>query len=817
MTAESFGQALRRFRLRAGMTITELSEAIGSGRLTITEWERGKRLPRDRARVLDLAQVLRLHDQETAHLMAAVRRVWLAATPEPPPAAPDVALAAAPPPAVLEAVPPQLLPSTLLKTASAAVPPYQISAPPADFIDRTAEIGRIIASFQADTAKGAAALVGIQGMGGVGKTTLALVVANRLGDIFPDGQLILNLRGTSNAPLPVTQALQQVIHSFTPGAQLPEDLEQLRRHYCSILHHKRVLILVDDAAYAAQVQPLTPPVGSALLITSRLRFTLDGLRTILLAPLADAEAVTFLQTVCASLTHSDAQTLARACGCLPLALRIGGSLLHNDPALAVSDYLAQLQDERQRLVLLRDPDEPTHDVAATLALSYAQLDATVQQVFRQLGVFVTDFGAELASAVVTTPDTVDVSKILRHLLRRNLVMYDEEQARWRLHDLVRDLARHYLDAAGETEAVRRRYAYAAVPLAQKLHKQYLAGGAKASAARARFDAERPHLEAAWTWANTHTDAAEGAYILLTTALATTHLGEIRLDPRRERIPLLEGALKAARSLGQLREEGKVLLSLGRATFGVGAIRRAIELWEQARTIFQTLGDMHSSGSVLGNLGMAFARLGEPQRAIAMHGQALGIFQALGDQRREGYTLGNLGAAYADLRDARAIPYLKQALAYARTARDRRFEVMLLRALCEVAAASGRLWRARVLCGRALVIAREIGDRQQEAYTLISQGCLSAALKEQVDAVDAFEQALVILQEIADQWGAAECSWHYSLVLIDQKDYERALPLLRASVAYQTTIDHALAPVRAARLAQLEADADHSAVSLPLGR
>ncbi len=656
------------------------------------------------------------------------------------------------------------------------------------------------------------------GMGGVGKTTLAVVIANRLQDMFPDGRLMLNLRGTSEAPLSTTQALQQVIHNFTPDTQLPDDLEKLQRHYRSVLHSKRVLILADDVANATQVRPLIPPAGSALLFTSRMRFALPGMVTIDLTPLGDTDAITFLQHLCPSLTHAEAQALAQACGYLPLALRVSGSLLSSDSALEVADYLERLRDECRRLALLRDPEDPALDVAATLALSYARLDAAAQVVFRQLGVFAADFTTELACAVVAAPATTDVEEVLHALLRRNLVMYDRERVRWCLHDLVRDLARHHLERSRETESLRWRYARAVLPLAQKLHEQYLGGVAKASAALARFDTERPHLEAAWTWGGVHSGAADGAHISLTLALATTHLGEIRLDPQRERIPLLKGALSAARLLGRLHDEGMVLLFLGRAVFSAGAIREAIGLWEQARTIFQRLEDRHNEGRTLGNLGTAFARLGRPQEAVPVYMQALEIFRALGDQRREGHALGNLGAAYAEDGAAQsATPYLKKALAHARTVGDRRFEGMLLRALSEVARASGKRLRAGVLCARALAIARELGDRQQEAYALMSQGCLFVVLNRGAGAVAAFEQALVVLQALGDHWGVAECGWHYGLALVAQKDMGRALALLRASVAYQTTIGHAKASAHAALLARLSDEADHDVVSPPPDR
>src|SRR4029079_19698428 len=103
--------------------------------------------------------------------------------------------------------------------------------------------------------------------------------------------------------------------------------------------------------------------------------------------------------------------------------------------LSVAHYIQQLADERRRLTLLRDPDDPHLDVAASLALSYTQLDPAAQIVFRHLGVIVADFATPLAQLVVATGTEEQITDVLHRLLRRNLIMYDVIRERWRLHDL----------------------------------------------------------------------------------------------------------------------------------------------------------------------------------------------------------------------------------------------------------------------------------------------------------------------------------------------------------------------------------------------
>ena len=124
---------------------------------------------------------------------------------------------------------------------------------------------------------------GIQGMGGVGKTALATVLAHRLKDKYPDAQICLNLRGfdqTDRKPMPPAEAMQGIIHAFQPEVKVPETAEELSPIYNSVLNEAgRVLLFLDNAANAEQIQPLLPPSNCVLLVTSRNQFSLPGLAT----------------------------------------------------------------------------------------------------------------------------------------------------------------------------------------------------------------------------------------------------------------------------------------------------------------------------------------------------------------------------------------------------------------------------------------------------------------------------------------------------------------------------------------------------------
>lgn len=132
---------------------------------------------------------------------------------------------------------------------------HQLPPPPSDFIGREDELRAL----RDGMARGGVAISGLSGMGGVGKTVLALKLAAELDERYPDAALYLDLKGVEAAPVSVASALQHFIHAFEPTAQLPDDVAQLRGIYLSRLHDKRALVLLDNARDAAQVAPLCRP------------------------------------------------------------------------------------------------------------------------------------------------------------------------------------------------------------------------------------------------------------------------------------------------------------------------------------------------------------------------------------------------------------------------------------------------------------------------------------------------------------------------------------------------------------------------------
>jgi hypothetical protein len=271
-------------------------------------------------------------------------------------------------------VPPRPVDSeTLAAAASAAVSLHQLPSPPADFTGRSAELAEIQVALEGH---GGATICGLRGLGGIGKTALALKLAEELTPRYPDAQFFLDLKGSSREPLTPAEAMAHVIRAYHPTVKLPESESELSGLYRSVLHDQRALLLMDNAADAEQVALLIPPAGCLLLVTSRRHFTLPGLYARNLDTLPPADARALLLRI-AERIGDCADEMARLCGYLPLALRLAGSALAERVDLSPADYLRRLADAQTRLGL----------VEASLDLSYQLLDPEMQRLWRMLAIF----------------------------------------------------------------------------------------------------------------------------------------------------------------------------------------------------------------------------------------------------------------------------------------------------------------------------------------------------------------------------------------------------------------------------------------------
>ncbi|MFI5766177.1 BTAD domain-containing putative transcriptional regulator [Streptomyces sp. NPDC051563] len=331
--------------------------------------------------------------------------------------------------------------------APAAAPvhvrPAQLPATVSDFTGRSSfvrDLGAILSGAEGQVM----AVSALAGIGGVGKTTLAVHVAHAARPHFPDGQLYVDLQGTEARPAEPEAVLGSFLRALgTPDASIPDSPAERAALYRSTLDGRRVLVLLDNARDAAQVRPLLPgTAGCAALVTSRVRMAgLAGAHLVDLDVMSPDEALQlFTRIVGAERVGAERQAaldVVGACGFLPLAIRIAASRLAARRTWTVSVLAAKLADERRRLDELQAGDLA---VKATFELGYGQLEPAQQRAFRLLGLpDGPDISLAAAAAVLDRPEH-DTEDLLEALVDCSL-LESAAPGRYRFHDLVRLYAR----------------------------------------------------------------------------------------------------------------------------------------------------------------------------------------------------------------------------------------------------------------------------------------------------------------------------------------------------------------------------------------
>lgn len=466
-------------------------------------------------------------------------------------------------------------------TGSAARPrvvrPAELPTAPGDFVGRRRELAEL------DELTARSHLVVVGGGAGVGKTALVAEWARRSPDRFPDGVLHVDLQGFGpQDPVPATVALGGFLRALGDDiAAAPAGLDERAARFRTLSDGRRLLVVLDNAATAAQVRPLLPAASCRVVVTSRER--LDGLavgegaRRLDVGRMTPQDARDVLAARLGGATP-DARCcdeIAEHCAHLPLALRVVAERLHSPTAPGADRVVAELEDEQRRLDLLDTGDAAT-SVRAVLSWSYGQLSPGAARMFRLCGFRCPHRGHLVdvpgAAALAGTTDTHAVRGWLDELSRCGLV--DERPGpRYEIHDLLRlyaaELAARYEPEPAAGPRLISLLLHSAVHAAEFLQRREVPLlSADLPAARVPeivgctpalhwLDAHRPNLFCAADLAN-RIGHPSVAVDLSTTLWPYLDLGR-HLDESRRLHTL---ARRAVRELDDGPAEGVVLRALG---------------------------------------------------------------------------------------------------------------------------------------------------------------------------------------------------------------------------------------------------------------
>lgn len=602
-------------------------------------------------------------------------------------------------------------------------------------------------------------VVVLTGEPGVGKSALAVHVAHRLQDRFPDGQLYAHLAGAT-APRPADAVLADLLRGLgVTGPAIPDDLHAKGAVLRSRLAGRRVLVVLNDAADPTQVRPLLPGTpDSAVLITSRSRLSgLVNAHRVTVGSLTDGEARDLLTKLAGERVAAEpdgAARIAAACGNLPLALRIAGTRLSLRPQLRLATLADRLEDERRRLDELSVSDL---QVRPSLALSYAGLSEDARTTFRRIGA--ATVGNLPAWALTVLQDDAGDERAVDELVESSLLQpagVDRcGEPRYQVHDLVLTFARELLlaeDGAAECDRAADRLLTTILALAD------------------RFGADLPRPFP-------HVDPEQ-----LVVALPEETVARYAVDPmawfEAERQTLVGGVMRMARA-GTHGVAARLLERLARYLWARGsyadlracasalavAADEPVAVWAEAvvarvlhvrghyadavekyRWCLTRLAEGPLLAWLLTNLADCLTGLGVPEEALALTDRAAALPVSTVDSvaAARSNALNRLGRQHESVRvDA-------DALAQARASDSPHAVVRALGSLSWSRALTGDLTGAADLAVEAVTVARAARDRSALARTLRTLGAIHAGLGERERALAVFEECRALAEEINEE-------------------------------------------------------------------
>jgi predicted ATPase/predicted Ser/Thr protein kinase len=668
--------------------------------------------------------------------------------------------------------------------------------------------------------RGDVRLVTVTGPGGMGKTRLAVEVANSLVEQFPGGIHFVPLSPVSDPSL-MASAIVQTLGIREAGGQSP--LEVLKKNLRDS-SGAPMLLLLDNFEHLIQASPVVAELLATapnlkILVTSRAALHVYGEHEFPVPPLAlpdsksmpSLEALSkcpavalFVQRAGAAkpdfeLNAENAQAVAEICARLdglPLAIELAAARVK---VLSLSAMQTRLASRLQLLTGgARDLPQRQQTLRATIDWSYDLLSPAEQKLFRRLSVFVGGSTLEGVEAVCDTKGDLDLDLLdgTASMVDKSLLQQVEQangESRFVMLETIREYAREKLEASKEEALTRRAHAaYCLVLAEEEVTEQGSAVGAESLE---RLSLEHDNFGAALEWLTKTGDADWG--LRLGAALfrfwetreylaeGSDRLGKIlhlrgAAAPTKARLRALfaagvlageQGDYPAAdalinESLGiahQLYDKQGVAVSLNALAVLAreqDAVAVANSLFEESLVLWRELGDPRAVARALSNLANVVKSQGDYARASSLHAECLSIFRGLGDRTGVGWSLNSQGDVARDQGDSTA---------------------------------------ARALYEQSLAIFREVGDRWGIAGTLADLGSLAREQQDCSAAHSLYCESLKTFQELRHKRGIARLLECFAGLAAVQLQAERSLRLAGAAAALRQNIGAPLTPVEQTKL------------------
>ncbi len=778
----SFNVLLRRYRAAAGLTQDELAERARLSARAVSDLERfADRKPRKETVAL-LETALGLAVTERAHFHATARRVS------------GASMTAPCPPSNIQPAP------AATRMRHRPILPLQVTS----LVGREREVATVQALLMRDDVR----LLTLTGPGGVGKTRVALQVAEAVQDLFPDGVFFVALAPVRDPTL-VAAAINRVLGITESRAASP------REALLSSLRAKRLLLALDNVEHLGAATPLFADLlsdcqGIRLLATSRALLSVSGEQVFSVRPLAfpDPHSRTSKEQMISyaavrlfaeraraiksefEVIDANATPIVAICARLdglPLAIELAVARLR---MISPGTLLARL--ERRLPVLAegpRDLPERQWTLRNTITWSYDLLNKDEQALFRRLAVFAGRWTLDAAEHVCAMDGTATVFDGLASLVDKSLIGVEDGsdgEPRFGLLETVRDYAWEQLETEGEARTMRDRHLTWCVALAREAAPSLY--GAEQEVWLARLEREHDNLRAALRWSTSAdseakdraTSGVELAGLLWRFWFIRGYLSEGRRW-LGDTLVLGADAPAAVRAMA--------LNGAGNLAHNQGDFQQATALHEESLALRRAVEDRQGIANSLGNLGRLAHAQDDFERSYALFAECLALQRELGNTWGIATTAGNLGNAARRLNDLdRAVALHDESQTLYQLLGDKSGIARQLSSLGLIAQERGDEHRAWRLYEESLVLHRDLGNEWESASVLNYLGSSAYRQGNYTLSASLHDQSLSLFETLGDAWYIACCMESLALVATAQRQAVEAATLLGASTAVRTTID-----------------------------